>query len=238
MRKGLLLGTFLCACAAVAAADVAFTNGLAFTANAALTANAAFATNAVSTNKVASKKGVRNPFWPMGYEKVREKAPAQARQKPDPAKAKAKTPPPSPVVSAKEKTRLAAEKAAKEAAEKAAKEKAAREAAEKEAAARAEAERKKREITGAHWDTARAALKFGGRVKLREDGASTNSSVIINGKVYADGDLLSITHDSRRFTWRIEGLSDKNKLKLVRLRAKYLEKPGGADKKSDKGANP
>ncbi len=221
MRKGLLLGTFLCACAAVAA-DVASTNGLAFT------------TNAVPTNKEASKKGGRNPFWPMGYEKVREKTPPHARQKPAPAG----TPLPRPVISAAEKERLAAERAARDKAEKEAAEKAAREKAEKEAAERAEAERKKREITGSHWDAARKALKFGGRVKLREDDASSSSSVVINGKVYADGDLISITHDSRRFTWRIEGLSDKNKLKLVRLRAKYLEQPGKTGKNSDKGANP
>jgi hypothetical protein len=206
----LVLGTILCACAVVAADDVASTNG------------------------------VRNPFWPMGYEGVRETISPDARPKPkpDPAKDKAKKKTPRPVVSAAEKARLAAEKAAKEKAEKEAAEKAAKEKAEKEAAERAEAERKKREITGSHWDAARKALKFGGRVKLREDDASSSSSVVINGKVYADGDLISITHDSRRFTWRIEGLSDKNKLKLVRLRAKYLEQPGKTGKNSDKGANP
>ena len=188
---------------------------------------ASVAADGVSTN------GVRNPFWPIGYEGVRETISPNVRPKPKPAPAKAevKAPPPRPVVSAAEKA--AAEKAAKEAAEKAAKEK-----AEKEAAARAEAERKQRESTGAHWDAARAAVTLGGRVKLREGDEHANSSVVINGKVYADGDLISITHDSRRFTWRIEGLSDKNKLKLVRLRAKYIEKPGEADKKSDKGANP
>ncbi len=209
MRR-LLLGTILCACTVVAADNVASTNG------------------------------VRNPFWPMGYEGVRETISPDARPKPkpDPAKDKAKKKTPRPVVSAAEKARLAAEKAAKEKAEKEAAEKAAKEKAEKEAAARAEAERKKREITGAHWDAARAALKFGGRVKLHEDDARENSSVVINGKVYADGDLISITHDSRRFTWRVEGLSDKSKLKLVRIRAKYLEKPGEAGKKSDKGVNP
>ena len=189
---------------------------------------ASFAADGVSTN------GVRNPFWPMGYEGVRETISPNVRKKPK--KAEPKKAPPAMTVAERKKQeaeKAAAEKAAKEAAEKAAREK-----AEKEAAARAEAERKKREITGAHWDAARAALKFGGRVKLREDDASENSSVVINGKVYADGDLLSITHDSRRFTWRVEGLSDKSKLKLVRIRAKYLEKPGEADKKSDKGANP
>ena len=188
---------------------------------------ASFAADGVSTN------GVRNPFWPMGYEGVRETISPNVRKKPK--KAEPKKAPPAMTVAERKKQeaeKAAAEKAAKEAAEKAAREK-----AEKEAAERAEAERKKREITGAHWDAARAALKFAGRVKLRED-ANENSSVVINGKVYADGDLISITHDSRRFTWRVEGLSDKSKLKLVRIRAKYLEKPGEADKKSDKGANP
>ena len=189
---------------------------------------ASFAADGVSTN------GVRNPFWPMGYEGVRETISPNVRKKPK--KAEPKKAPPAMTVAERKKQeaeKAAAEKAAKEAAEKAAREK-----AEKEAAARAEAERKKREITGAHWDAARAALKFGGRVKLHEDDARENSSVVINGKVYADGDLLSITHDSRRFTWRVEGLSGKSKLKLVRIRAKYLEKPGETDKKSDKGANP
>ena len=192
------------------------------------------ATGSVSTNEVAAQ-GVRNPFWPMGYEGERETISPNVRPKPKPkpapAKAGAKAPP--PVTAAERAAKAAAEKAAKEAAAKAAAEKAA-----KEAAARAEAERKKREITSAHWDAAKKALVFGGRVKLREDDVLQNTSVVINGKVYADGDQISFTHDSRRFTWRVEGLSDKNKLKLVRVRAKYLEKPGKAGEKSDKGANP
>ena len=202
--RRLLLGIVLCAGAASSAAD------------------------GVSTN------GVRNPFWPMGYEGVRETISPNVREKPK--KAESKKAPLALTVAERKKqeaAKAAAEKAAKEAAEKAAREKAAKEAAE-----RAEAERKKREITGAHWDAARAALKFGGRVKLHEDDAGENSSVVINGKVYADGDLISITHDSRRFTWRVEGLSDKSKLRLVRIRAKYIEKPGEAGRKSDKGANP
>ena len=193
------------------------------------------ATGSVSTNEVAAQ-GVRNPFWPMGYEGERETISPNARPKPKPKPASAKAggaKAPPPVTAAERAAKAAAEKAAKEAAEKAAAEKAA-----KEAAARAEAERKKREITSAHWEAAKKALVFGGRVKLREDDVLQNTSVVINGKVYADGDQISFTHDSRRFTWRVEGLSDKNRLKLVRVRAKYLEKPGEAGKKSDKGANP
>ena len=216
--RSLLFTCALFASAAVAADEVSTNN---------------VATGSVSTNEVAAQ-GVRNPFWPMGYEGVRETISPNVRKKPK--KAEPKKAPPAMTVAERKKQeaeKAAAEKAAKEAAEKAAREK-----AEKEAAARAEAERKKREITSEHWDAAKKALVFGGRVKLREDDASENSSVVINGKVYADGDQISFTHDSRRFTWRVEGLSDKNKLKLVRVRAKYLEKPGEAGKKSDKGVNP
>ena len=120
---------------------------------------AAFAVDGVSTN------GVRNPFWPMGYEGVRETISPAVRERPKTPAASAKKTPPRPAITAAERAaRAAAEKAAKEAAEKAAAEKAA-----KEAAARAAAERKRREITGAHWEAAKAALKFGGRVKVRED---------------------------------------------------------------------
>lgn len=205
--KRLLLGFVLCASAASSAAD------------------------GVSTN------GVRNPFWPLGYEGVRETISSSVRECPKPA-APAKTSPARPALTASEKTARAAEKAAAEKAAKAAAEKAAAEKAAKEAVKRVEAERKKREITSVHWEAAKAALKFGGRVKLREEDVLQNTSVVINGKVYADGDLVSFTHDSRRFTWRVEGLTDRNTLKLVRIRAKYLEKPGEAGKKSDKGANP
>ena len=189
---------------------------------------ASVAADGVSTN------GVRNPFWPIGYEGVRETISPAVRERPKTPAASAKKTPPRPAITAAERAaRAAAEKAAQEAAEKAAAEKAA-----KEAAARAAAERKRREITGAHWEAAKAALKFGGRVKVREDDVLQNTSIVINGKVYADGDLVSFTHDSRRYTWRVEGLTDRNTLKLVRLRAKYLEKPGEAGAKSDKGVKP
>ena len=199
----LLLGCLLGACAAVGAAEAP--------------------TNRVDVGNT-STNGVRNPFWPMGYEGEREVIAPEA----------AKGARPGRVLTAAEKAaQEAAEKAAKEAAEKAAAEKAAM-----EAAARAEAERKKREVTDAHWSAARAALSFGGRMKFREEDELQNTSVVINGKVYSNGDLVSFTHDSRRFTWRYEGLTDQNKLRLSPVRAKYLEKPGEAGKKSDKGANP
>lgn len=176
-----------------------------------------------------AEQGVRNPFWPIGYEGVRETISPEVRAMPTPVTNVVKT--------ATERAADAKAAAAKAAADKAAAEKAAKEKAEREAAARAEAERKKREITSAHWSAARATLKFGGRVKLREDDAIQSTSVVINGKVYADGDYVSITHDSRRFTWRVDGLTDHGTLKLVRVRAKYIEKPGDAGKQSSKGEN-
>ncbi len=188
-----------------------------------------------------ASSGVRNPFWPIGYEGERETISPEVRKASASLTNRVKT-----VSERAADAKAAAEKAAKEkaaaaakaAAEKAAAEKAAAQKAAREAAARAEAERRKREITDKHWEAARAALKLGGRVKLREDDALQNTSVVINGKVYSDGDYVSITHDSRRFTWRVVGLTDRNTLKLVRVRAKYLEKPGESGKKSDKGENP
>ena len=57
--RRLLLGTILCACTAVVADNVASTNG------------------------------VRNPFWPMGYEGVRETISPNVRPKPKPDPTKA-----------------------------------------------------------------------------------------------------------------------------------------------------
>ena len=197
-----------------------------------------FAVSALSASGEApsakpAEVGVRNPFWPIGYEGMREVISPEVLKRPKPAVSDpAKLPPPVTAAekASREAAKVAAGKAAKEAAEKAAKEK-----AEKEAAAREEAERRKREITSAHWTAARATLKFGGRVKLREDDAIQSTSVVINGKVYSDGDYISITHDSRRFTWRVEGLTDHGTLKLVRVRAKYIENSGDAGKQPSKG---
>lgn len=200
MRRLLLL-SLLPACAALSAAEVAATNEV---------------------------EGVRNPFWPIGYEGEREVISAEKRLRP---KKKQKPAAPAGVQSGHQSA--AAEKAAKEAAAKAAAEKAAKEAAE-----RAEAERKKREITAEHWKAARAALKIGGRMKMREGGKIQNTSIIINGKVYSDGDKVSIVHDSRRFTWQVGGLTDSNTLKLRVVGAMYIEKSGNSGKKSDKGDNP
>ena len=68
---------FMCALfvSAALAADEVSTNNL--------------ATGSVSTNEVAAQ-GVRNPFWPMGYEGERETISPNARPKPKPKPASAK----------------------------------------------------------------------------------------------------------------------------------------------------
>lgn len=180
-------------------------------------------------------EGLRNPFWPKGY--VGEMTPisAEVRQKPKP-----KPKPQLPKVDAKA---VAAAKAAKEAAAKkevAAKEAAAREAAAKEAAAKeaaakaasekaareaaakAEAERK-REISREDWKKAMKSLKIGNLAVITTQDGKTRSTISINGNIYGDGDLMSVTHEKIRFTWRIRGLAGGEKLKLERLRARRIQ---------------
>lgn len=77
--------------------------------------------------------------------------------------------------------------------------------------------------TSRHWVAARKTLKIGGTIIAKADDGSVRTSVVINGYPYTDGDLLSVTHDGRRFTWRIGGLSDNSVLKLIRVRVKRDE---------------
>ena len=46
---------------------------------------------------------------------------------------------------------------------------------------------------------------------------------MINGLAYGDGDLVSVSHNGRRFTWRVKGLTNKDTIKLVRVRARTIE---------------
>ena len=71
------------------------------------------------------------------------------------------------------------------------------------------------------WIIARKALKFGSTLKLGDD--KGRQAVTINGKIYADGDLVSFNHNGFRFTWKIKQLTDNNTLKLLRVKARELE---------------
>lgn len=71
------------------------------------------------------------------------------------------------------------------------------------------------------WAKARKTLKVGG--VLRVSGADARQAVAINGKIYADGDLVSVNHDGCRFTWRVQGVTDNKTLRLVRVRLRECD---------------
>ena len=183
---------------------------------------------AASAEPAAPAGGLRNPFWPDGYEGRRETITAEVRVQPK---------------SREDAEReLAAKKAAEEQARLSAEEKARQEAEEKARQAAAAAKKAAEEaekakiITGEHWAKARAALRIGGRVQARtEDGAEHRLCVLINGNAYADGDLISFNHGINRFTWRVTGLGEGGKLKLVRIKARNLDGKAGtaAEKTAD-----
>lgn len=70
------------------------------------------------------------------------------------------------------------------------------------------------------WIKARKALKIGNTIKLGDNNG--RQSVTINGKIYADGDLVSFNHNGYRFTWRVKQLTGNNTLKLLRVKAREL----------------
>lgn len=198
--KRLAVTVLLLSCLAAAGADVA-------------------AAPAPAETAPASDAGLRNPFWPIGYEGKRETITAEVRV--------------APRSKDDVEKELAAKKAAEAAAEEA--EKTKRDAAAAAARKAAEEAEKARIVTDEHWRAARAALRFGGRVKVRsEDGAEERSSVMINGNTYADGDLVSFNHGRNRFTWRVSGLTAGQKLRLERVRYRNLDETKTRDK-AEKG---
>ncbi len=89
--------------------------------------------------------------------------------------------------------------------------------------------------TSQHWIAARKTLAVGSPLIVKGPDGSRRSSVMINGKAYADGDYVSITHSGRRFTWKVLGLNDSDVLKLVRVRVRKVEEP---DKGKDAAKEP
>jgi len=73
------------------------------------------------------------------------------------------------------------------------------------------------------WIKARKALRIGNTMKA--GGPGGRQAITINGKIYADGDLISFNHAGYRFTWRVKQLTDNNTLKLQRVRLRELEEP-------------
>lgn len=86
-------------------------------------------------------------------------------------------------------------------------------------------------VTSKHWAEARKGLRVGGRSVVTRPDGTKRQSVMINGLVYGDGDYISITSNNRRFTWKIQGLTEGETLKLVRVRAKVVS--GGGQSKGE-----
>ncbi len=78
-------------------------------------------------------------------------------------------------------------------------------------------------ITRRQWVDARKSLKIGGTAVVTSLDGTKSQCVMINGLVYANGDYVSANHNGRRFTWRVQGLTEGETLKLRRVRARFLE---------------
>ena len=72
------------------------------------------------------------------------------------------------------------------------------------------------------WIQARKALKIGGTMRTK-DKEGSHQSVMINGKIYADGDLISMNLDGKRYTWKVKNLTEGRTLKLQRIKCRDLE---------------
>ena len=78
-------------------------------------------------------------------------------------------------------------------------------------------------ISDRHWSEARKTLKTSGIAVVTGQDGTRRQCIMLNGLAYGDGDLVSVNHNGRRFTWRIKGLTEKDTVKLVRVRAKTIE---------------
>ena len=78
-------------------------------------------------------------------------------------------------------------------------------------------------ISDRHWSEARKTLKTSGITVVTGQDGTRRQCIMLNGLAYGDGDLVSANHNGRRFTWRVKGLTEKDTVKLVRVRAKTIE---------------
>ena len=95
------------------------------------------------------------------------------------------------------------------------------------AQAAAQAEAAAHTVSARSWAEARKTLRISGTTTVTDRKGRKRHSAIINGRTYADGDLISINHDGHRFTWRVQGLTEGATLKLYRLRAKDIDDEKG-----------
>ena len=131
---------------------------------------------------------VRNPFWPIGYEGVREVISAEPT-----VDLKTATP-------AEEETATAATDAIA-----------------------AQAAQTTQVTSSRLWIEARKTLRIGGIATVTDNDGTRHNCIMINGLAYGNGDLISINHANHRFTWRVQGLTKGETVKLTRVRMRELD---------------
>lgn len=131
---------------------------------------------------------VRNPFWPIGYEGVRE------------------------VISAEPTVDLKAAASAEDETATAASD-----------AIAAQAAQTPQVNANRLWIEARKTLRIGGIATVTDNDGTRHNCIMINGLAYGNGDLISTNHENHRFTWRVQGLTKGETVKLTRVRMRELE---------------
>lgn len=94
---------------------------------------------------------------------------------------------------------------------------------EEETATAGAVARSSQTISDRHWSEARKTLKTSGMTVVTGQDGKRRQCIMINGLAYGDGDLISVNHEGHRFTWRVKGLTNRDTIKLVRVRAKKIE---------------
>lgn len=153
----------------------------------------------------AEGKGVRNPFWPAGFEGVYEVISPEARERPRNSSLDADA-----MRKKAQEDRLAAEEARK----------AAEEALAKAKSVVAPLPVKAPPISADdEWTRARKMLRFGNPATVKDPSGRIRTSININGAIYVDGDPVHVVVDGIRYTWRLDGVKGSKSIKLVRVRA-------------------
>ena len=84
-------------------------------------------------------------------------------------------------------------------------------------------------VSDRHWSEARKTIKTGGITVITGLDGKRRQCIMLNGLAYGDGDLISVNHNGYRFTWRVKGLTNRDTIKLVRVRVKTIEETNTID---------
>ncbi len=95
--------------------------------------------------------------------------------------------------------------------------------ADDDTATAAMAARSSKTTTPRQWIEARKSLRIGGVAVVTDLKGGKSQCVMINGLAYGNGDYISTNHNGRRFTWRVQGLTKGETVRLKRIRARFLE---------------